>query len=153
MSGPKPFNLSKYAQKKDPPRAFQAPVDRGDPYRRKKGPGSGEGHDLLRPGDQGMADQSPDMSAGQFENDPNWPPTDQTFLTDDEGHPKRENGTGLVTDYGLDLHDSKEPSSVDAVLGRNSTVTRMMDNDRDRPTPFNNMSQKSVYDQVRRRQQ
>jgi len=126
-----PFNLSKTARR-NPPTAFN-PSDPLliDPYRKSKGkPNSGAGDDLLRPGETG---------GGPFSQNKEWP-TDQPFITDDEGRPKNDNGTGIVTDYGLELHDDYQgqggSSGSDAALGRNQTVTRQIDDNRDRK-PFN----------------
>lgn len=140
----RPFNLSKISRR-DPSLVFN-PTDSlfVDPYRKSKGkPNSGAGDDLLRPGEVG---------GGPLSQNKDWP-SDQPFITDSEENPKRDNGTGLSTDFGVDLHDDYEgqsgSSGSDAVLGKNETVTRRMDpSSRDRPF---NLTDSGVLKSVRKR--
>jgi len=134
---PQPYNLSKIARR-DPPSAFDVfSPERRDPYRLNKGkPGSEDTVDKLRAGNQGTSNSIPGGGASQFENGPAWP-SDSTILDDSEGRPKRDNGRGIVTDHGLELHDDGEigeGDSSDATLGINQTTSRQLDdNHRDRP--------------------
>lgn len=150
MKQKRPFNLSKLARQ-DPPEAFDltSPL-LSDPYRLKKGkPGSGAGNDLSRPGDHGFSNTTPSGGAA-FSDNKEWP-SDKPFISDEEGRPKHDNGTGIVTDHGLELHDDQEPSTGDATLGINDTVKRQLDdNGRDRP-PFNVNSFQGVLKGVRSR--
>jgi len=148
-----PFNLSKQARRgSDPPEAFNQGIK--DPYGLKRGkPGSGEGSDLTRPGSVGFSNQAP-SSGGGISDNKEWP-SDRPFFDDEDGYPKRDNGTGIVTDHGLLLHDDAEigqgsgQGSGDAVLGVNETVTREMTNNRDRP--FNLTNNNNPLKEVRPR--
>ena len=154
MGSNRPFNLSKQARR-DPPQAF-TPYDplRLDPYRRSKGkPSSGAGDDLLRPGDQGFSNTTPSGGAA-FSDNKEWP-SDKPFITDENNHPKRDNGTGIVTDHGLKLHDDADigegTSGGDSILGENATVTRQIDdNHRDRAA-FNPSTDGGVLRGLRKR--
>jgi len=147
----KPFNLSKQARR-DPPTAFDlTSPDRFDPYRINKGkPGSNDPSDKLRENSQPSAfNPTPGGGAAQFDNK-EWP-SDKSILTDNEGRPQHDNGPGLVTDHGIDMHDGVEPMQDDAVLGKNETVTRQLDdNHRDR-VPYNVNSNLGVLRSVRNR--
>jgi hypothetical protein len=152
MNKKKPFNLSKFSRNNLPQAFDKHAPERLDPYRINVGkPGSESTVDKLRPGNQPSAiNPSSGGGSGQFENGPNWP-SDSTILNDSDGHPKRDNGTGIVTDYGLSLHDNKEPNNDDSVLGVNETVQRKLDdNNRDRP-PFNINQDQGVLRSLRKR--
>lgn len=140
-----PFNLSKLARR-DPPQAFTLsdPSVR-DPYRVLKGkPNSGSGDDLLRPGEIG---------GGPLSQNKQWP-SDQPFITDNEGRPKNDNGQGIVTDNGLELHDDYEgqsgSSGSDSALGRNQTTIRNLDDNSRDKKPFN-LGGDNVLRTIRRR--
>lgn len=152
-----PFNLSKQARR-DPPTAF-TPYDplRTDPYRLNKGkPNSGAGDDLLRPGHQGTSNSPPSGGAAPFQNK-EWP-SDSSMLTNEDNNPKRDNGTGLVTDHGIRFHDDAEIGDGDgdsngingSLLGENATVTRQMGDNRDRAA-FNPSSTGGVLKRLRHR--
>lgn len=150
MSQKIPFNLSKRARR-DPPSVFDltSPLLK-NPYREDKGkPGSGAGPDLLRPGDVGFSNTTPSGGAA-FSDNKEWP-SDKPFITDDEGRPKQDNGTGIVTDHGLDLQDDVEPELDDATLGIHETVKRQLDdNGRDRQ-PYNVNNSNGVLKGIRKR--
>lgn len=146
MNRIKPFNLKE--ARRDPPTAFNpyAP-ERTDPYRMNAGkPGSEETVDKLRAGDVGSAVRSTPGGGSPWTTNLTWP-SDKPFITDEEGRPRHDNGTGLDAGFGSGLHDDYEgqsgDASAEAVLGNNSTVTRMMANDRDRK-PYNANSYPSV---------
>lgn len=154
MSQKLPFNLSKQARR-DPPTAFDplSPLLK-DPYRRNKGkPSSGDGDDLLRPGDVGSSNQPPSGGAAWSDNKL-WP-SDTPINEDSEGHPKRDTGTGISTDFGLDLHDDYEgqegSSGSDAALGREETTIRHMDDKPKDRKPYNVNSVSGVLKGLRPR--
>jgi hypothetical protein len=154
MSKKLPFNLSKQARR-DPPTAFDplSPLLK-DPYRRNKGkPNSGDGDDLLRPGGVELSNQTPGGGGGWSQNK-EWP-SDRPMFDDPEGNPKRDTGTGISTDHGLDLHDDYEgqegSSGSDAALGINETTKRQMDDtSRDRK-PYNVNSVSGILKSIRPR--
>jgi hypothetical protein len=172
----RPFNLAKIKQARGPssPEAFQPPGVRGDPYRRRR-PGDGRGQSLNMPGDEGLAGSPPQgggygskdrlgypTGISAFE-DPSDKSEDKIPVDKDPDHPFKsdlhdtEGGTGIVTDYGLELHDNYDAGSnfsIDSALGRHQTVMDMVDgNNRDRPTPYNNMQKKTpLFDRIRMRQ-
>jgi hypothetical protein len=132
----KSFNLKKFSRR-DPPTAFNpyAP-ERLDPYRKRVGePGSEDTVDKLRAG-HNPPERGGGMPGGgaAFTDNKPWPADTPLFETF-EGTPEFEAGNassmGLTTDYGIDLQDDYEGQggdySSDAVLGRNSTVTRLLD--------------------------
>lgn len=145
-----PFNLSKQARR-DPPTAFDlTSPDKKDPYRINKGkPGREDSVDKLRQFNQPSAINGlPGGGAGQFDNK-EWP-SDGSILTNNEGVPNRDNGTGTQTDFGIDLHDGMNPESEDAVLGKNQTSGRMLSDNRDRK-PFNINNGLSPLKETRKR--
>jgi hypothetical protein len=144
-----PFNLQKFSRR-DPPTAFNpyAP-ERTDPYRKRVGvPGSEDTVDKLRPGHNPPESQGMPGGGSSFSNNKEWP-SDVPLFDTFEGTPQSETGNassmGLTTDYGIDLQDDYEGQggdfSSDSVLGRNSTVTRMLDDkNEDKPhdrKPYN----------------
>ncbi len=139
----RPFNLSKFSRR-DPPEAFDLSPNKKDPYRNNFGLGQERGTDLLRPGNQPSAiDGRAGGGSNQFENDPNWPPSDVSILNNDEGVPNRSL-PGIETGYGSPFHGDDSP------LSQNSVSSRLIDdNNRDRSSPFSNMS--GVLESVRRR--
>lgn len=146
-----PFNLSKQARR-DPPNAFDPtnPLLR-KPYREDKGkPGSGAGADLIRPGDHGFSNTTPSGGAA-FSDNKEWPSDGASLINDEEGRPKHDNGTGIVTDHGLNLHDGPEPELDDAILGIHETVKREIDDDHRDRKPFNVNSVDGVLKGVRKR--
>lgn len=171
-----PFNLSKIKQARGPssPEAFQPPGVRGDPYRRRR-PGDGQGNSLNMPADEGIAG-APAQGGGFGTKSREGYPTGVSAFEDladkskdkipadkDPDSPFRsdlhdsKDGTGIVTDYGLELHDNYDAGtsySIDSALGRHQTVMDMVDgNNRDRPTPYNNMQRsKPLFDRIRMRQ-
>lgn len=159
-----PFNLSKFSRR-DPPTAFNpyAP-ERLDPYRTRVGqPGSEDTVDKLRPGHNPPDGGGMPGGGAAWSNNKKWP-SDTPLIETFEGTPTYETGNpssgGLSTDFGIDLHDDYEGQggdySSDSVLGRNSTVVRKMDEDKDGPhdrVPYNinNKTQVSVLQTLRSR--
>jgi hypothetical protein len=152
----KAFNLKKQSRR-DPPTAFNPYTpERTDPYRMNVGkPGSEDTVDKLRAGDTSSAVRETPGGGSPWSTNLEWP-TDQPFITDNEGRPKHENGLGLDTGFGSDLHDDYEgqngDSSSESVLGKNSTVSRMLSNDRDRkPYNVNSVMTGGVLQGIRKR--
>ncbi len=149
----KPFNLSKQSRRY-PSKAFDPfDLDKKDPYRLNTGkPGYENPSDKQRMFSQpSPGSPLPGGGSGQFENDKNWPPSDENWLVDEEGRPRHDNGEGAQTPFGSDLHDNADPHSNDSVIGINSTVQRQIDdNHRDRK-PYNVNSHNGVLREVRRR--
>lgn len=158
-----PFNLSKSARR-DPPTAFNpyAP-ERIDPYRKRVGePGSEDTVDKLRPGHNPPQGGGMPGGGSPWSNNKSWP-ADTPLIDTFEGTPTFETGNssnvGLATEFGVDLHDDYEGQKGDsgeAVLGRNSTVSRMMEvTDESKPhdrTPYNvNQTRASILSGLRTR--
>ena len=170
-----PFNLSKFISTKglfiksglwlsiekqarrDPPTTFdQTNPLWSKPYRENKGKaGEGAGSDLLRPGDIGFSNTTPSGGAA-FSDNKEWPSSPTQLINDEEGRENHDNGTGIVTDHGLDLHDDAEigegsgMGTGDAVLGKNDTVIRQMTNNLDR-VPYNVNTSSGILKSVRKR--
>lgn len=151
MKSIRPFNLSKQARR-DPPIAFDN--NNNDPYRKDKGKAnSGAGDDLLRPADQGFSNTTPSGGAAGFQNK-EWPSDNPSLMNDSDGNPKRDNGTGIVTDNGLSLYDDYEGQNgtgEKSALGISQTTMNNVDgNNRDRK-PFNVNNYRGVLQELKPR--
>lgn len=165
-----PFNLYKIkiARGRSSPEAFLFPSNK-DPYQ-KNSPGDGFGTQLNTPGDMGMAGQ-PGQGTGFGSNDRKGYPTgissfgeevnnddipsdtdpDSPFNSESFDSEKSEYSTGIVTDYGLEIHDSNG-TREDSALGRHQTSINKIDDNRDRVPQFYNMhKQKPLFERIRRR--
>lgn len=133
------FNLSKFARG-GVPTAFTTD-GRDDPYRLNSGkPGKADSSDKLRAGNVPSAFNGSSGGGQAWSTNKEWP-SDTPMITNFEGRPNELHGEGIVSDYGLSFHDDYEGQNGDASgespLGRNSTVSRMIDDDSRDKKPYN----------------